>query len=285
MGCCAMMPSPSPRSAAPADSPLFEQEPGKPKSKDCPQESKNTWDYPYDINAWKKCCDTTPGQEQSPIDFPESVSKLPFSFKFELNYSTVPVKFSKDGRPISLVNNGHTIQMNVPAGQTLTLDSGAVYDLLQFHFHTISEHTVNQLAYPLEMHLVHKLRKGGKLLVLGIFFDTNEVSTKADDILASFWDYLPGPGFNAPKNEVKVHLSSLPSAIARSSFYNYKGSLTTPPLSEGVTWIVAKEPLKCSDSQLRIFCQRLKLDANFRPPQPLGERSIHRAEIVVNSAE
>lgn len=254
------------------------------KCSECPEEVKNSWDYPYDINSWKKCCDTPPGQEQSPIDFPESTKELLFSFKFELNYSTVPVKFAEDGRPISLVNNGHTIQMNVPAGQTLTLESGAVYDLLQFHFHTTSEHTVNKRAYPLEMHLVHKLRNGGNLLVLGIFFDTNEVTAKSDDFLASFWDYLPGPGFIAPKNEVKAHLSSLPLAIAGSSFYNYKGSLTTPPLSEGVTWIVAKEPLKCSVAQIRQFCQRLKLDANFRPPQLLGKRSVHRAEIVIKSA-
>lgn len=272
MGLC---PCSAAKQAAPPYSPFACEQKGEEEKKDC------TWDYPHDHKAWVKCCDSPPGSEQSPIDLPESIDKLSLAFKFELKYSSVPIKFSEEGLPINLVNNGKTIKMNVAVGQTLTLDSGEVYDLLQFHFHTHSEHTVNDKTYPLEMHLVHKLQNGDELLVLGIFFDKLDVSGNSDDFLGSFWDHLPGPGCGTRNDDVHVSLSSLASAIAGSSFYNYGGSLTTPPLTEGVTWIVAKEPLKCTDGQIRHFRQRSGHDGNFRPPQPLGKRVIRRAEIVL----
>jgi len=77
--------------------------------------------------------------------------------------------------------------MNLNDGQTLTLlSNGNVFDLLQFHFHTPSEHTVSMRQFDLEMHLVHKLRNGDNLLVLGIFFETVEESKEPNDFLASF---------------------------------------------------------------------------------------------------
>jgi len=242
--------------------------------------AKKHWEYPYNEKAWTSCCDHPPGQEQSPIDLTESLEKLPFSFTFEPQYTTIPIKFDVTGFPVNLVNNGNTIQMNAAKGQTLTiLDTGDVYNLLQFHFHTTSEHTVNKCSFLLEMHLVHQHHKMGNLLVLGIFFDPCE-EEKANDFLSSFWDYLPGSGCKTSDKDVQLHLSGLSDAIAGLSFYNYSGSLTTPPLSEGVTWIVAKEPLRCTKAQVRRFRERSGQDGNFRPPQPLNNRKIYQAKIA-----
>merc|ERR1719233_1610813 len=142
----------------------------------------------------------------------------------------------------------------------------------------MSEHTVNTSSFALEMHLVHSHKKTGNLLVLGIFFDPSE-NGKPNDFLASFWDYLPGMGCKTSEKQVPVRLSALKNAIAGLSFYSYSGSLTTPPLSEGVTWIVAKEPLRCTKAQVARFRERSGQDANFRPPQPLNNRKIYQAKI------
>jgi len=241
--------------------------------------TSNYWDYPYDEKAWTSCCEHPPGQEQSPIDLPESLDKLPISFRFKTFYTTIPIEFDVTGLPVNLVNNGHTIQMNIGKGQTLvSVGNRNVYNLLQFHFHTTSEHTVNNCSFALEMHLVHQHPKDGSLLVLGIFFDPGE-KDEPNGFLASFWDYLPGLECKTSDTAMELHLSDLGDAIASSSFYNYYGSLTTPPLSEGVTWIVAKEPLRCSKAQVRHFRQRSGQDGNFRPPQPLNNRQIYQAKI------
>jgi len=180
-----------------------------------------------------------------------------------------------------MINNGNTIRMDMRNKQTLTVvDTADVYDLVQFHFHTPSEHTVNNRSYPMELHLVHKGQVAGDLLVLGIFFDYNHVDETANGFLASFWDHLPGPGCGTYDHDIEVDLSDLASAISSSSFYNYHGSLTTPPLSEGVKWIVVKQPLNCSNEQVVCFQKRSGHTANFRPTQALGDRVIHRAEIV-----
>jgi len=245
--------------------------------------TKHNWDYPYDEEKWRACCEYPPGTEQSPIDLPASLEKLPISFKFNPCYTTIPIKFGKNGLPTNLVNNGHTIQMNVESEQVLRLScNGQIFDLLQFHFHTTSEHTVNKHCFPLEMHLVHKLRGGDDLLVLGIFFQTYEArgNKKHYDFLATFWDYLPGAGSKTSAKDVYVPLAELATAISRSSFYKYNGSLTTPPLSEGVTWLVAKEPLCCTVAQVLCFRERSGQQGNFRPPQPLNNRKIFRAEMA-----
>jgi len=240
------------------------------------------WCYPYDEELWMDHCPKVPGIEQSPIDLPESMDKLEVSFKFNLNYAIDHINFTDMGLPINLINNGNTILMDISRCQTLTIiDSDKVYNLVHFHFHTASEHTIEEHAYPLEMHLVHKLQGASDLLVLGIFFNIEETDGKANDFLASFWDYLPGPGrCEIGEDKQEVNLSTLASAISGSKFYTYNGSLTTPPLTEGVKWIVAREPLHCSKEQILHFQKRSGHKGNFRPTQPLYARDIFRTDIV-----
>lgn len=254
-------------------------------SKSHVEPAEDTWHYPYDEKKWSAFCEPPPGTKQSPIDLPPHLRKLPVSLKFKPCYTSIPIKFGKNGLPTNLVNNGHTIQMNVESKQELTLSyNGQIFDLLQFHFHNHSEHTVNKHSFPLEMHLVHKLRDGDDYLVLGIFFKTYKRRwwKKPYDFLANFWDYLPGKGSKRSAKDVYVPLAELATAISRSSFYKYNGSLTTPPLSECVTWLVARKHLFCTREQVRCFQKRSGLRGNYRPPQPLNNRKILRAKMALS---
>jgi len=244
------------------------------------EKRQSHWGYPYNEKAWKDHCRIPPGKEQSPINLPKSMEKLVSAFKFKLRYGIDCINFSEEGLPVNLVNNGKTIQMDMTKRHTLTLiETGDVYELLQFHFHTLSEHTINDSAFALELHLVHKLEGADKFLVLGMFFDSGGIGS-TNEFLASFWDLLPGPGSGTSEHNVDVNLSALVDAISDASFYGYNGSLTTPPLTEGVKWIVMKDVLHCSKEQIVRFQERSGHKGNFRPPQPLNDRVISRAVIV-----
>ena len=165
-----------------------------------------------------------------------------------------------------IVNNGHTIQFNYH-GASSTLDfGGETYSLLQFHFHASSEHTLGGSHHPLEVHLVHANASGG-LAVIGAFF---ELGTE-NEFLSEFTGSLP-----AHSGESYVDASLMYDATdlipENNSYYNYNGSLTTPPCSEIVEWIVLEHPLEASQTQLDLFSGLLH--GNYRPVQPLNGRTI-----------
>jgi len=133
----------------------------------------------------------------------------------------------------SVVHNGHTIQINVPAGQTLSW-GGETYELQQFHMHTPSEHRVNWQGGDMELHLVSK-SSSGKLLVSGIIF---VLGNKQDAFLNALTQLPSKAGDTGPA--ISVDLPHLLSAVDNfREHYEYSGSLTTPPCTEGVQWIVA----------------------------------------------
>lgn len=208
-----------------------------------------------------------------------------------------------------ILNNGHTIQFNYDSGSTITLN-GVTYNLLQFHFHTKSEHTINNKHYPMEMHLVHQDPETGNLAVLGVFFKKGEWNP----VLGNFMGMLPenendeynssftynvgnffSPDvygknriigdeerqFNALKfdndedfiiDDDDISLKNYNSNNALDRYYTYSGSLTTPPCSETVTWYVLKKPLKASRNQLKKFKEIMY--ANYRPVQDLNGRPV-----------
>ncbi|NAS12945.1 carbonic anhydrase [Poritiphilus flavus] len=164
-----------------------------------------------------------------------------------------------------IINNGHTIQFNYKGTGTLSFQ-GSDYDLLQFHFHANSEHTVDGNYSPLEAHLVHR-NAFGSLSVIGVLFEIGAENTFLDQFLSEL-----------PTEEGEMYIDAdleyLASGLlpANKSYYNYDGSLTTPPCSEIVEWIVMENPVEISQAQLDVFAEILGY--NFRPVQPLGERTI-----------
>jgi carbonic anhydrase len=194
------------------------------------------------------------GKNQSPIDISSPISApLPM---LNLYYPAGAT---------SIVNNGHTIKVTPAPGGRLFID-GKEFKLLQFHFHTPSEHSINRKLYPMEMHLVHK-SGDGELAVIGVLFKEG----RENPALATLLRHFP-VGVNNPRSlqQVQFNLNQLlPSDL---SYYRYNGSLTTPPCTEGVRWFVLKTPVEASKLQILQFKEVMK--QNNRPVQPLNARLI-----------
>lgn len=171
--------------------------------------------------------------------------------------------------PLVVVNTGHSIQVNVGRGSSLTVD-GQRFELLQFHFHAPSEHTFAGVATALEVHFVHRGADGG-LAVLGALLREGPENAAFGDILALAPDE---PG------SVASSRTADPAALlpAGRAFYDYEGSLTTPPCSGGVRWYVLSEMATVSPGQVAAFrdLSFLNHDGHFtgnaRPVQPLDGR-------------
>ena len=168
--------------------------------------------------------------------------------------------------PVDIVNNGHTVQVDTVGSGVLVI-GGDRYFLQQFHFHTPSEHTVDGHSCPLEVHFVHRTA-GGKLAVVGLLFEEGA----ENPALTPFWSRMPksaGPPVDLGRGGVDIR-KVLP---ARHDVYRYAGSLTTPPCSEGVSWLVLKEHATASAAQIGAFRALVRHDN--RPIQPLEGRAIH----------
>lgn len=203
------------------------------------------------------CVDYTPcgGQVQSPVNIAGAVDDAAL-MEIAKTYSNTATH---------ILNNGHTIQFTADSGSSIVLN-GETYNLLQFHFHTHSEHTVGGTSYPMEAHFVHKNEATGKLVVIGVLFEEGS----ENGILAPFIDHLPETAdatYDAADTFNPADL--LP---AEKSYFTYAGSLTTPPCSEIVTWIVMEHPIMASHDQI-LHIEELEHENN-RPIQALEGRVI-----------
>ena len=196
------------------------------------------------------------GTRQSPIDVSEK-----FAIKANLN----ALKFSYQSVQPEIVNNGHTIQVNYAPGSHVAI-SGKEYELLQFHFHTPSENKLAGKSFPMEMHMVHK-SVDGKLAVVAVFIENGE----ENKVLKAAWDKMPE---HAGERQTlsQMNLSATQLLPNNKEYAQFNGSLTTPPCSEGVNWVVLKTPIQMSKQQMAKF-QKVMGD-NARPLQPLNNRFI-----------
>ena len=206
------------------------------------------------------------GHSQSPIDI---VSSSAVKATGEAP-GPPPVRFGPVTRmavPVTIVNNGHTIQVDSPGSSALMIGSDR-YVLQQFHFHSPSEHTVDGRSFPLEAHFVHKTPDGKKAAVLGVLFEEGAENRG----LAPFWAHLP-PAVGVPDRLDLGGVSVTTLMPAGRDVYRYSGSLTTPPCSEDVLWIVAKDRGTVSPAQVAAF--RGVVTLNNRPTQPLQGRTVY----------
>jgi carbonic anhydrase len=175
------------------------------------------------------------------------------------------LRFDYKATPLSIIDNGHTIQVNFAPGSTLTVGD-KTYTLKQFHFHHPSEEHVNGAGFPLVAHLVHQDSEG-HLAVVAVLFEEGE----ANALINSLWSNIPA---NKGKAEEvpSVSVQALDLLPAERSYFTYTGSLTTPPCSEGVIWYVLKSHPTVSAQQIATFSKIYPMNA--RPIQARNGRSI-----------
>lgn len=191
------------------------------------------------------------GEQQSPVDL-------------AAGRSAAAETIDRNWHPFSplVLNNGHTIQANAPAGNVTIVD-GKAYELLQVHFHHQSEHTIDGKHSPLEAHFVHKAADGA-LLVLGVMIEEGPASAEIQTI----WEVVPAANAKA---QAKAE-ADLAKMIPAGTHFRYAGSLTTPPCSEIVNWVVFTQPITASKQQIQAFADLYPV--NNRPVQALNRRFI-----------
>jgi len=196
------------------------------------------------------------GRNQSPIDLARFTDA-----------DLKPLKLHYKTTASEIVNNGHTLQVDYTPGSKLVVD-GTDFELKQFHFHSPSENTLNGKQFPLEGHLVHA-DKDGNLAVVAVMFSEGA----ANPLLTKLWQNIPAK---------KGDQTALPSGLnvkallpASHDHYRFNGSLTTPPCSEGVRWLVLKQPATASKTQVERFSGTVG-EANNRPVQPVNARAVLR---------
>ena len=194
------------------------------------------------------------GRNQSPIDLADFVEA-----------DLKPLKIDYKAGAAEVINNGHTVQVNYAPGSTLTVD-GRAFELKQFHFHAPSENRINGKPFPMEGHLVHA-DKDGNLAVVAVMFEAGA----ANAVLEKAWAAMPAQA--GGKASLPAGLNVMQMMPADKDYYRFNGSLTTPPCSEGVRWLVLKKPATVSKAQVDQFSKTLGF-ANNRPIQPVNARPV-----------
>ena len=224
------------------------------------------WGYKGDIgptrwgsisNDFKMCAD---GMQQSPIDLigADDVSVEPLTTNYRAS-------------PMVMVNTSNSIQVKVSGFNFVKLGMKQ-FDLKQFHFHTPSEHSLGGFHYAMEVHFVNQAFDG-QLVVIGVFIMEGE----ENKTLKTIWEHLPTQ-IGAEQSIGGVTINPHDLIPQTSQAFNYLGSLTTPPCTEGVTWYVLSEPITASMEQIAQF--RATVGLNARPTQPYNCRTIHEFPFV-----
>ena len=199
------------------------------------------------------------GSDQSPINIIDK----------DVNYASdlkpLEIHYAPSTKIHDVINNGHSIQYNFEQGDYITYD-GVKYDLKQIHFHEASEHTINGVRYPMEMHMVHTNAKN-EYAVLAVMAEEGEGSEPFNFLEK----YLPLNQGEEKTVDASFDLNlNFPS---NKKYYYYKGSLTTPPCTEGVNWFVYKTPITISLEQVKALQKLMPLN-NYRTERPLNNRVV-----------
>lgn len=203
------------------------------------------------LNAdWAKC---STGKRQSPIDIRDGM-------KVELEQITF------DYRPSSfnVTDNGHTVQVGMGSGNFITVQN-RMYELMQFHFHRPSEERINGKGYEMVVHLVHKDGEG-HYAVVALMLERG----RPQNTIQTVWNNLPLEKLDTFSPSIVIDPMEL--IPQRRDYFTFMGSLTTPPCTEGVLWLVMKEPIQASPAQMALFSRLYPLNA--RPIQPGSGRMI-----------
>ena len=217
------------------------------------------------------------GTRQSPINIPYSGGNIPVN----ANLSALPAVWTKVTAS-AVSNDGHSIKVTPSAptsviGRPNPVSPATNYTMLQFHFHYPSEHTFNGAYRAAEVHFVHQNPADSSLAVVGISFDIGAASPLLSQLR---WDNLPALQQGDRVVTAALDLSNLIN-WSSTNYVTYEGSLTTPPCSEGVRWVVVTDVQTMSQEQLdklkTAFGEGSKttgIIGTARPVQALNGRTV-----------
>lgn len=201
-------------------------------------------------DGWAKCAT---GNRQSPIDLRDGIKVNLEQISFDYH----PSSFSE-------VNNGRTIQVEVGSGNFITVGN-QTYELQQFHFHRPSEEKINGKGTEMVMHMVHK-SADGKIAIVAVLLERGQ----PHGLIQTVWDNLPLEKHETVSPAIVIDPSdALPE---KREYFTYMGSLSEPPCTEGVLWMVFKQPRQASPAQMALFSRLYPLNA--RPVQSTAGRMI-----------
>ena len=166
-----------------------------------------------------------------------------------------------------MIDNGHTVQVNIDPGNAIVI-AGRRWDLVQFHFHRPGEERIDGKAFEMSLHLVHK-DADGRLAVVGLLLERGT----AQAVVQTVWNNLPLEKDDEVSTRAVLDLNHL--LPPDRGYYTYMGSLTTPPCTEGVLWMVMRQPVPLSAEQIDIFARLYPMNA--RPVQQASGRMIKQS--------
>jgi len=210
---------------------------------------------------WVSLCDDymdCGGMRQSPVNIENAT----------IDTSLQPLVLNYSEHETDAHYNGHTIEFDTEEGSSALVLDGVTYKLLQFHFHTKSEHKLSGVHSPLELHLVHQDPISKNRVVVGVLFEEGAENA----FLAQFVDHLPDATNTHYKPIPATHYEPAAVLPANLSYFTYPGSLTTPPCDQNVTWYVLAVPVEASAEQILRFEEIMK--HNYRTDRPLQGREI-----------
>lgn len=198
------------------------------------------------------------GKRQSPIDI-KGAKKDP---------SLAPVQVDYKPSPLKIIDNGHTIRIDPAPGSSVTVN-GKTFPLAQYHFHLPSEEEIGGKRYAMVIHFVNQSPDGA--VVLGVLVK----SGAENPVIRKIWDNLPKT-VGAANEVASISVNPADLLPADRNYYNFDGSLTIPPCSEGLNWFVMKTPIEMSAAQIAAFAKIYPMNA--RPLQPANGREIKESE-------
>ncbi|MCC7151648.1 MAG: carbonic anhydrase family protein [Rubrivivax sp.] len=198
------------------------------------------------------------GQRQSPIDIRGGIA-------VELE----PVQFDYRGGDFSVLDNGHTVQASVAPGNTMAV-GGRRFELQQLHFHRPAEERIDGRGFDMSLHLVHKDHEG-RLAVVALLLERGETP---QPVVQRVWNDLPLEKHIEQRGSQPLDPAAL--LPVDRGYFTYMGSLTTPPCSEDVLWIVMRQPIVVTRAQIDVFTHLYPMNA--RPLQAAAGRLIKQSQ-------
>jgi carbonic anhydrase len=246
-----------------AAAPTAAAAPARPARPVAPKPPPGHWDYtgPHGPAHWgalrPEFATCSSGRRQSPIDITDGI-------KLQLD----PVQFDYKPSAFRVIDNGHTVQVNVAAGNSIEV-MGRRYELQQFHFHRPAEERIDGRGFDMVAHLVHRDLEG-RLAVVAVLLERGSTQP----VVQAVWNNLPLEKGEELAARAPLDLNALLPVERR--YATYMGSLTTPPCSEGVLWLVMKQPVPVSAEQIAVFARLYPMNA--RPIQAASGRLIKESE-------